>query len=397
MATGVVWCDGAGRRPAGERDVKAGICLVVSSPMTVRAFLAPHIAALREHYAVTVVANVDARGTMPVGPGVEVISVPIERRIAPVRDLAALACLARLFLRSRFAAVQSVTPKAGLLTMVAGLLARVPVRIHFFTGQVWVTRKGAARWLLKLMDRIIANCATHVLVDSPSQRDFLIAERVVRADRSRVLGKGSISGVDAARFKPDPGARARLRAHFGLGEDSVVFVYLGRLNRDKGVLDLAAAFARVAAPDGRLHLLFVGPDEDGMRAALQRELGAAAPRARFVGDTDRPEEYLAASDVFCLPSYREGFGSTIIEAAACGLPAIGSRIYGVTDAIDDGASGLLFEPRCVEALADCMSRLARDPDLRKIMGERAREKALRDFPAGAVAAELARFYVQAIG
>lgn len=365
--------------------------------MTVRAFLAPHIAAMRERYAVTVVANFSDGEPRIAERGVDFVSIPIERRVAPWRDLLALLALARLFRRSQFAAIQSVTPKAGLIAQMAAFVLRIPVRIHSFTGQVWVTRKGAARWFLKLMDRIIASCATHVLVDSPSQRDFLIAEQVVRADRSRVLGKGSISGVDAVRFKPDPGARARLRGHFGLGDDTVVFVYLGRLTRDKGVLDLAAAFAHVAAADGRLHLLFVGPDEEGMRGALERELGAAAARAGFVGDTDRPEEYLAAADVLCLPSYREGFGVTIIEAAACGIPAIGSRIYGVTDAIDDGVTGLLFELRNIDALADCMSRLVRDPALRKIMGERAREKALRDFSMGAVTAELVRFYAQAIG
>jgi glycosyltransferase involved in cell wall biosynthesis len=365
--------------------------------MTLRAFLAPHVAALRERYAVTVVANVGDGEPLPLAPDVEIISVPIERRIAPLRDFVALVRLLRLFLRTRFAAVQSVTPKAGLLTMVAGFLARVPVRIHFFTGQVWATRRGAARWFLKLMDRVIAGCATHVLVDSPSQRDFLIAEQVVSADRSRVLGKGSISGVDAARFKPDPAARARLRGRMGVGEDGVIFMYLGRLTRDKGVLDLAAAFARAAAADGRLRLLFVGPDEGGTRAALEHELGAARPRADFVGDTARPEEYLAAADVLCLPSYREGFGSTIIEAAACGVPAIGSRIYGITDAIDDGVTGLLIEPRDIAALAESMNRLAREAPLRRNLGERAREKALRDFSAAAITAELTRYYAEAIG
>ena len=365
--------------------------------MTLRAFLAPHVAALRQHYAVTVVAN-GADGDLPQADrGIELVAVPIVRPIAPLRDLIALVRLARLFRRARFAAIQSVTPKAGLLAMLAGFVARVPVRIHIFTGQVWVTRRGAARWLLKLADQVIAGCATHVLVDSPSQRDFLIAERVVSAGRSRVLARGSISGVDATRFKPDPRARHELRGQFGYRDDSVVLLFLGRLNRDKGVLDLAAAFARLAATDEQLRLLFVGPDEDGMRDALQRALGAAATRAGFVGDTDRPEHYLAAADVFCLPSYREGFGTTIIEAGACGIPAVGSRIYGITDAIEDGVTGLLFEPGNVAELAERIDRLARDPALRQGLGERAREKALRDFPASAVTAELVRLYAAAIG
>ena len=365
--------------------------------MTVRAFLAPHIAAMRERYAVTVVANFSDGELRAAERGVDYVSIPIERRIAPWRDLLALLALARLFRRSRFAAIQSVTPKVGLLAMLAGLIARVPVRIHVCTGQTWVTRRGAARWFLKLMDRIVTGCATHVLVDSPSQLEFLLAERMVSAARSRVLAKGSIAGVDPSRFKPDPQARREVRVELGYPKDSVVFLFLGRLNREKGVLDLAAAFARLADNDDRLRLLFVGPDEEGMRGTLQRELGAAAPRAGFVGDTDRPERYLAAADVFCLPSYREGFGVTVIEAGACGVPAIGSRIYGITDAIDDGVTGFLFEPRSAEALAERMGRLARDPDLRQRMGESARAKALRDFPVSGVTAELVSLYSAAIG
>ncbi len=365
--------------------------------MTLRTFLAPHIAALRERYAVTAVANLGEGEEQPVGLEVNFVSVPIERRIAPVHDLVALAGLVRLFRRARFAAVQSVTPKAGLLSMLAGWFARVPVRIHIFTGQVWATRRGFARWFLKLMDRLIAGCATHVLVDSPTQHDFLLAEGVIRADKSRVLGKGSISGVDASRFRPDPQAREILRSRLELDKDCVVFLYLGRLHRDKGVLDLAAAFSRLADADAKLRLLVVGPDEDGMQAAMQAAFGRAGAQARFAGYTDHPEQFMVAADVFCLPSYREGFGMVVIEAGACGVPAIGSRIYGITDAIEDGITGLLFGPGNVEELANCMSRLARDPALRLAMGERARARALRDFSAAEITGDLVKLYTAAIG
>ena len=365
--------------------------------MTLRAFLAPHVAAMQERYAVTVVANASEDDPRPAESEADFISLPIERRIAPLRDLAALIRLVRLFRRSRFAAVQSVTPKAGLLTMLAGIFSRVPVRIHVFTGQVWATRRGVARWLLKLMDCVITRCATHILVDSPSQRDFLVAEGVVSADKSRVLGKGSISGVDPSRFKPDLHARSELRTQLEYREDSVVFLFVGRLTRDKGVLDLAAAFSRVAAVDEKPRLLVVGPDEDDMQAALQAALGDAASRARFVGYTDRPERHMAAADVFCLPSYREGFGMVVIEAGATGIPAVGSRIYGITDAIEDRVTGLLFEPGNIGDLADCMGRLARDPALRLAMGERARAKALRDFPASTITGELVTLYQAALG
>lgn len=374
------------------------ICYVVSSEITVAAFLREHIRHAGTRYDVTVAVNTGNPGFLAaLGLKAELQSIAIERKIAPWRDLQALLALYRLLRRRRFALVHSVSPKAGLLAMLAGFLARVPVRIHTFTGQVWVTRRGYARGLLKLMDRLIALFATHILVDSPTQREFLLAQRVVSAEKSRVLGRGSVSGVDASRFRPDPQARAAVRQKLGYRDGDVVFLFLGRLHRDKGVLDLAQAFARVAATAQNARLLVVGPDEDGIQSLLQAALGNAAAQAQSIAYTDRPEGYMAAADVFCLPSYREGFGTTIIEAAAAGIPAIGSRIYGVTDAVDDGATGLLCDPGDIGQLANAMLQLTANELLRREMGKRARTRALRDFPAAAVTAELMRFYASASG
>jgi len=352
---------------------------------------------MQERYAVTAIANAGAGESRPVGPEADFISVRIERPIAPFHDLVALARLVQLIRKSRFVAVQSLTPKAGLLAMLASLVSRVPVRVHMFTGQVWVTRRGAARWILKLMDRVIAKCATHILVDSPSQRDFLISQGIVSAGKSRVLGKGSVSGVDASRFRPNAGTRRAVHEQLGFHDDQVVFLYLGRLNRDKGVLDLAAAFARAVAAVHDARLLVVGPDEGGIRIRMEAILGGAAVYARFVTYTDCPEDYMAAADVLCLPSYREGFGVTVIEAAACGIPSIGSRIYGVTDAIEENSTGLLFEAGDVEGLASGLIRLATNPTLRRSLGSRARERALRDFGSEFIVAEFQRFLASAIG
>ncbi len=374
------------------------ICFVTASPLTVRAFLRDQIATLARAHDVTVITHLDDGERLDALEGMaRVLSVPIEREVTPLADLRCLWRLLRVFRRERFDIVHTVTPKAGLLAMLAGFLSRVPVRVHIFTGQVWLTRRGVARWFLKLMDRAIAGCATHILVDSPSQRDFLLAEGVLSADKSRVLSKGSISGVDASRFKPDPQARSDVRARLGYRDDMVVFLYLGRLHRDKGVLDLAAAFSRLAARDERPRLLLVGPDEDDIEAVIRAALGDTALQARFVGYTDRPEQHMAAADVFCLPSYREGFGTAVIEAAASGIPAIGSRIYGITDAIEENVTGLLFQSGDVEALAGCMMRLAADTALRRALGERARARALQDFRSDLITLELMRFYASALG
>lgn len=375
---------------------QARICFVVSSPMTARAFLSGHIGALSRRYAVDLAADVtktDALGDL--ANCAKPVAVPIRRKMAPLADLLVLLRLYALFRRERYAAVSSVTPKAGMLAMLAAALARVPLRIHIFTGQVWAARTGWKRALLKLADRTMARLATHVLADSPSQRDFMVAEGIVTAGKASVLGGGSICGVDGERFRPDTERRAAIRRAHDIPGNATVFLYLGRLNRDKGMLDLADAFALLGQPDA--WLLVVGPDEEGMRDAMQSRLGASLERCRFVGFTDRPEDFMAAADVFCLPSYREGFGMVVIEAAAAGMPAVASRIYGVTDAVEEGVTGLLHRPGDAAEIAGMMTELANDPMRRLAMGSAARERALRLFSGEAVTAAWCGFYEKLLG
>ena len=356
---------------------KSRLCYVVSSEMTVKAFLAGHIRAASARYEVTVVAN--AAGADIAGIPAKLIYVPIVRKIALLADLRALLQLIRVFRRERFDLVHSVTPKAGLLAALAGAIAGVPVRTHTFTGQVWATRSGAARALLKALDRLTAMLATGVLADSASQRDFLVAEGVVAADRIQVLGQGSVNGVDASRFRPDASAREKVRVQAGVPPQAVVFLYLGRFSRDKGLRELARAFAHIGKDVPDAWLMLVGPDEDGIAEEIREACGSAAGRLRILGYTREPEYFMAAADVFVLPSYREGFGSVILEAAAAAVPAIGTRVYGVTDAVVEGKTGFLVPVRDASALAERMRQLAGDAPLREEMGRAARARALRDY------------------
>ncbi len=382
--------------PAGP-SVKR-IAIVVSDPTTVKVFLRDQIRALGEKYLVTVFANF--QGTAETGlPGDRVHWQPIaiERETAPLKDLAALWRMASLLRRGSFDLVHSVTPKAGLIAMLGGWLAGVPHRIHTFTGQVWVTRHGVARLLLKNIDRLISRLATTVLIDSPSQRDFLLTERVVGARKSRVLGEGSISGVDTERFRPNPDARRAVRAELGIGDTTPVLLYVGRLKRDKGLLDLARAYAMLQGDAAHGVLLIVGRDEDRLRPHIESLAAERRDRLRFVAHTDEPERYMAAADVFCLPSYREGFGGVVIEAAACGVPAVGSRIYGISDSIVDGQTGFLHAPGDVVTLCGHLQRLIENDTLRRQLGANAMERVTRIFPMKRLTSELLALYRALVG
>lgn len=367
------------------------ICVVTAVPITVTAFLRNHLRALSEYADVAVVSDFRER-RVDLPAGVRALQAEIPRAIRPAGDLRALAHLYRLMRRERFTAVQSVTPKAGLLGMMAARLCGVPLRVHWFTGQVWATRRGAMRALLKTADRFIAGSATHVLVDSASQRDFLRAEGVLGPDAGFVIGQGSIAGVDTQRFRPDDASRARLRAQLRASVDDVIVLYVGRLNRDKGILVLARAFADAAKVCPSLRLWLVGPDEERLEGEVKRLCSSVSERVHLAGYTDCPEACMAAADVFCLPSYREGFGSVVVEAAACGIPAVGSSIYGLTDAIEDGVTGALFPVGDAEALAARLVSLGGDGSVRHAMGQAARRRALERFEASYVTAGLLEYY-----
>lgn len=368
------------------------ICYVVSSPLTVASFLAPHVAAATD-WDVAIVANTrDPDLLRKLGLHAQLHRVPLERKISPWRDAAVLLALIRLFRTGHFDVVHSISPKAGLLAMLAAWLTGVRHRIHTFTGQVWVTQRGWRREVLKQVDRLLAGLAERVLVDSPSQRDFLIVEGVVDAEKSEVIGNGSICGVDGTRFRSDLQVRCSLRAELGIPETAQVLLFLGRLNRDKGIADLAMAFASVARQFPEAWLLLVGPDEECMMNQVCATCAAVAGRIRYVEYTPVPEQFMAAADIFCLPSYREGFGMAVIEAAAVGLPAVASRIYGLTDAVVDGETGLLHPPGDVPALAEALTKLLTDATVRMRMGEAARVRALTEFPQQRLTQGLMAFY-----
>jgi len=368
---------------------------VVASPLTIRFFLMGHIAMLARETELTVITNTDDPHFLSdMGANIKVIPLAIERNVSPLNDFKALVQMFLIFRRERYDLVHSLSPKTGLLGMIAAWLARTPLRVHTFQGEVWITRTGLWRAVLKTLDIIMARCANQLLVVSRSEEDFLVQEGVVSAGRLKMLANGSICGVDIHRFSPDPEVRIQKRAQLGIPESARVLVYVGRLNVDKGLLDLAQAFTRIAAAHPDNHLLLVGPDEENMRTKIEQICNPNEGCLHFVGYTAQPEHYMAAADLLCLPSYREGFGMVLVEAAAMGLPTIGTRIYGISDAVVDGQTGLLFEPGSVDDLTAKLTQLLDDPALARRLGNAGQLRARKDFPDRLVSSALLAYYQQ---
>jgi glycosyltransferase involved in cell wall biosynthesis len=217
-------------------------------------------------------------------------------------------------------------------------------------------------------------------------------EGVVKKGGIGMMGAGSIAGVDLTRFHPDPDSRIELRQELGTATDSCVFLFVGRLARDKGLFDLIHAFKTLAHRESAVELWVVGPDEDGLQHDLQVASADTPAPIRWLGPSSSPEQFMSASDVLVLPSYREGFGTVVIEAAACAIPAVAYRIDGLIDAVADGQSGLLVEVGNREQLCETMHVLTSDVGLRQQLGQQARLRAERSFSSLSVTKAWLDFY-----
>jgi glycosyltransferase involved in cell wall biosynthesis len=376
---------------------RKSICFVLTSPFAVNAFLLNHFRVLADQFDLTLLVNTKEYPLSErLDPRVRVVDLPIVRKISPWQDLVTLVQLFRIFSNSAFDVVHSLTPKAGLLAMLSAWLAQVPLRIHTFTGQVWANKRGIARFGLKKTDSVIVFLASRVFADSESQCRFLESEGVVRAGGATVMGPGSVSGVDIVRFSPCRRTRREVRDRLGIPQDSIVFLALGRLNPDKGLLDLATAYKELCDQSSDAWLIVAGPDEAHMATTLQSRLGGCG-RFLLVPAYVNSDEFLRASDVLVVPSYREGFGTVVLEAAATGIPAIASDIYGLSDAVVHKKTGLLVPVGSPAALKFSMLNMLTSPELRVSLGRQARDRAKKMFSDDAISLAWLSVYQQLVG
>lgn len=316
--------------------------------------------------------------------GIPVHAVAMSRTITPWRDLRAIFHLYRHFRAIRPQIVHAHTPKGGMLGMIGAWLARVPVRIYHIHGLPLVTATGYKRFLLRWSDKLACLLAHRVLCVSHSIHQVAVAERLCAARKIAVLLGGSTNGVDASnRFNPQfVGEQARLqeRARYGIPGHALVIGFVGRIVRDKGLVELAAAWTVLRDEYPTLHLLIAGPFEpqDPIPSDVA-ELLHDDPRVYLVGQTDDTAQLYSAMDVAILPTYREGFPVVPLEAAAMMLPVVATRIPGCVDAVQDGVTGMLVPVRDAARLTAAIRTYLDDERRRHEHGRAGRERVMRDF------------------
>ena len=306
--------------------------------------------------------------------GVEFRALPMERRIAPCRDLVSFLRLCFLLWRLRPDVTEFSTPKAGLLGSVAARCVGVPARVYMLRGLRLEAAQGAQRRILLMAEKVAAASAHTVLCNSESLRRQALNLGLAPAGKLRLLGNGSSNGVDTERFSP---GKSDIRARLGLAEDAPVVGFVGRLTYAKGLPDLVEAFERILEVRPTAHLLLAGwfdAAEDGLSRSWRRRI-EEHPRIHVSGMVGDTAPWYRAMDLLVLPTWREGFPNAVLEAAASGVPAITTLATGAVDSVASGVTGILIPPGYPSAIQEAVLDLMADPERRQRMGEAARARA----------------------
>jgi glycosyltransferase involved in cell wall biosynthesis len=357
------------------------ILRVVTNYYSAKAHLSPILDMYRANDKIIVVGNNVAKLSRN-HPHVRFINIPIARSVSIIRDFICLIWIVRIVLVEKPDVIHTIMTKAGLLGGMAGFICGVKVRLHTFTGQVWAAlpRTSFRRILLRRVEWAICKLCTACLTDSPSQSEFLWNEGILKNSlKIPHLGVGSLNGVDIS----DARAKALQKpANTVIPNNQTYFVctYLSRKSLDKGCVEFLKIAKLLADKSDKYAFLYIGPTEyDYTRTREWKSLELSKERFIVHEFVDNHFFYLKQSHLLIAPSFREGFGSVVIEAAALGIPAIGYNIYGLADAIDDGKSGFLAPVGDYKAVADLAEKMHVDTKLYQEVSAYAEKRVVQSF------------------
>lgn len=373
---------------------KKKVLRIATVPLSLDLLLKGQLRMLNEEYEVVAVSSPGKELEKVAGrEGVRTVAVGMERRISLFKDLVSLCRLIKVIRREKPWMVHTVTPKAGLLGMMAAWVCGVPVRVHTFTGLVFPTACGLKRKILMATDRLTCACATSINPEGKGVMNDLKRFGITRRDM-KIVGNGNINGIDLEFFCRTPEVMevaAKWRK-----EGSFTFCFVGRIVGDKGMNELAEAFGKLVAEYPACRLLLVG--------AFEEKLDPVSPEVKaffencgqveFVGWQDDIRPFLAASDVFVFPSYREGFPNVVIQAAAMDVPSIVTDINGCNEIICDGVNGVIVPSHDADRLYEAMKRMREDGEAWANMSRKARASVAERYERKYVWNEIKKFYAE---
>ncbi len=291
--------------------------------------------------------------------GVKTVGIEMTRSITPIQDLKALVQLIQLFRKEKPQIVHTHTPKAGIVGMLGAKLAGVPIRLHTVAGLPLMEEKGIKRKILDFVEKLTYACATKVYPNSKGLYDFILENKFTSTEKLKVIGKGSSNGIDTEEFNPSVVqeiTKENLRISLGINKNDFIFLFVGRLVKDKGVNELVNAFQELNKRYKNIHLVLVGRYEDDLDPLQNKTMKSIKtnPNIHAVGYKHNVIDYFGFADVLTFPSYREGFPNVVMQAASMQLNAIVSDINGCNEIIENGVNGWIVDVKNEIALREKM-------------------------------------------
>lgn len=310
--------------------------------------------------------------------GVHTIAIEMTRTISPIKDLKALIQLINLFRKEKPLIVHTHTPKAGLLGMIAAMVTGTPHRLHTVAGMPLTVATGMKRQLLNYMEKLTYACATRVYPNSYGLEKIILKENFTTPRKLKVIGKGSSNGIDTSQFDPNlvsEETKKQMRKELGIRETDFIFLFVGRIVKDKGINELVQAFESLHKKIEGCHLVLVGDPEKHLDplSDYTEELIQNHPNIHPVGYKTNVIDYFAFADALTFPSYREGFPNVVMQAAAMQLNCIVSDINGCNEIVKDGDNGWIVPPQDSDLLYERMKWCMQHKEESDKMGVKGRQ------------------------
>jgi len=373
---------------------------ITTVPLSFETLLKDQPRFMQQYYEVTVIcSDKDRLDKIGIAEGVKTYPVELTRQITLLKDIKALWKLYRYFQKEKPDIVHTHTPKAGLIGMLAASFAKVPHRLHTVAGMPLMETAGFKRLILNFTEKLTYRSANHLYPNSKGLYEFIVKNKFCKENKLKIIGNGSSNGIDTTYFSPtlySQEQKEKLRNEAGIPINAFVFCFIGRIVKDKGINELVAAFSQFSILNSQFSiiLLLVGPFErelDPLLPETEREI-ENNPNIITTGFQPDVRPYLAISDVFVFPSYREGFPNVVMQAGAMGLPCIVTDINGCNEIIEEGVNGLIIPAKDKESLKEKMLLLLNNRNLQMQLKQNAREMITSRYEQKMVWEELLKEY-----
>lgn len=353
---------------------------------------------LNNNYSVTVgSANYFGIKEYAKSESLNYIHIPMKRKISPLSDIKSIFFLIKALLKYRPDIIHSYTPKAGMVCAISGYLCRIPIRIHTFTGLIFPYKKPFMQFILATIDSLICKLITHIIAEGQGVKKLLLENNITNK-AIHIIGNGNIAGVDTKYFNPEKFKHdiriQNLKKDLNINEGSTTFIFIGRMNQDKGLIELLNAFNNIR--NKNISLILVGECESSSFELRVRHLvKKSIININWVDWQEDIRPYLSISSCFILPSYREGFPNVLLQAGAMGLPAIVTDVPGSNEIIVENYNGWICDSKSINELETLITRVSSMSNNELIqMGINARENVNRKYEKSNYQKKLVGYYNQ---